>query len=55
MVEPRVMLRAAGGGGGFVNEDVYDSAYTEIQPVDETSRGLLGLNSFQWPVNYNAA
>lgn len=49
-VESRSILRA---NGNMQNEDVYDTAFTNIEPVDETIRGQLGLNAYQWPVNFN--
>ena len=52
MLEPRVMNRSS---GATANEDVVDSAFTDMQPVDEGTRGQLGLNAYQWPVNYNPA
>lgn len=52
MIEPRLVTRAS---GAMQNEDVYDSCFTDIREVDETLRGQLGLNSFQWPVIYNAS
>lgn len=51
MVEPRVMNRAANGTSV---DDPFDSAYTDIMEVDEKIRGSLGLNAYQWPINFNA-
>lgn len=53
MVETRSLIR---NGGAVTAEDPYDLAnFTDIQPVDETTRAQLGLNGGQWPMNYNVS
>jgi hypothetical protein len=53
MLEPRTLIRA---NGAMVNEDVYDSNFTDFQILDGAGEALLvpcGLSS-QWPKTFNS-
>lgn len=52
MLEPRTLIRA---NGAMVNEDPYDSSFSNIRIIDGAEVAQLvpmGLSS-QWPKNFN--
>lgn len=50
MLEPRSLIRP---GGAIVNEDPYDTSFTDIKFVDGTQIAALQLQSEQWPKTFN--
>ena len=51
MIEPRPLIKAS---GKMVNEDVYDSAFTDIQEATPSLVNAVQFSGSQWPRVYNS-
>lgn len=50
MIEPRTLFRP---GGGMVNEDVYDSSFTDLLEATPGVLASVGFGGEQWPKQFN--